>query len=230
VVDQLRALDPAVVAANLARVAAEIVASGRDPQSVEILAAVKYLPPELLPALAAGGVRVVGENRAQALVEKQAYLEALHRGEGAETGGVFAAWDFIGQLQSRKVKDLLGHVRYIHSLASASALEQLGRHDADGTEVLVEVNVAGDPDKSGVAPAELADFIARCPVAVAGLMTMPPHAENPEASRPHFAGLARLASEHGLVQLSMGTSQDYRVALEEGATIIRLGSVLFTAQ
>jgi pyridoxal phosphate enzyme (YggS family) len=218
-VELLTALDPAVVAANLERVRTSIVDAGRDPDSVEILAAIKYLPAELLPALAAGGVRTVGENRAQALAEKLAAV-------GRER---FANWDFIGQLQSRKVKELLGQVRYIHSLASESALEQLARHDPHGTQVLVEVNVAGDPEKSGITADDLASFIARCPVTVAGLMTMPPHAEDPEQSRPHFRALRELALQHGLGELSMGTTQDYRVALEEGATIIRLGSGLFSA-
>jgi pyridoxal phosphate enzyme (YggS family) len=218
-VDQLTALDAAEVASNLIRVRSEVIAAGRDLELVEILAAIKYLPAELLGALAAGGVSTVGENRAQELADKQ---DAV----GVE---LFAHWDFIGQLQSRKVKDLLGRVRYIHSLASESALAQLERHDARGTQVLVEVNVAGDPDKSGIAPDDLGRFIERCPITVAGLMTMPPHAEDPEQSRPYFAELKVLADAHGLAQLSMGTTQDYRVALEEGATIIRLGSALFTA-
>ncbi len=218
-VDQFATLDPSVVAANLARVRADIVAAGRDPVDVEVLAAIKYLPAELLGALADGGISTVGENRAQE-------LEAKQRAVGVDR---FAHWDFIGQLQSRKVKDLLGRVRYIHSLGSESALAQLGRHDAQGTEVLIEVNVAGDPDKSGIAPEQLESFIARCPVTVAGLMTMPPHAEDPEDSRGCFAALAELAGAYDLEQLSMGTTQDYRVALEEGATIIRLGNGLFTA-
>jgi uncharacterized pyridoxal phosphate-containing UPF0001 family protein len=217
-VDQLTSLDAAVVALNVMRVRAEIIDAGRDPDDIDLLAAIKYLPAELLPALAAGGVSTVGENRAQALEEKQA----------AATPELFAAWDFIGQLQSRKVKDLLGRVRYIHSLASESALEQLNRHDPQGTQVLIEVNVADDPDKSGIAPDELADFIARAEIPVVGLMTMPPSAKDPEQSRPYFARLAELAREHSLAHLSMGTTQDYRVAIEEGATIIRLGSGLFS--
>ncbi|HET9074797.1 MAG TPA: YggS family pyridoxal phosphate enzyme [Solirubrobacteraceae bacterium] len=218
-VDQLNELDAATVAANLITVRSEIVAAGRDLDAVEVLAAIKYLPGHLLGALAEGGISVVGENRAQALLEKQ---DAVGR-------ELFAHWDFIGQLQSRKVKDLLGRVRFIHSLASESALAQLERHEAGGTQVLVEVNVAGDPDKSGIAPRELGAFIQRCPVPVAGLMTMPPAAEDPEASRPFFRLLAQLADEYSLAHLSMGTTQDYRVALEEGATIIRLGSGLFSA-
>ena len=140
--------------------------------------------------------------------------------------GVFT-WDFIGHLQSRKVKDVLPRVRYIHSVASDSVLAQLERHALPGTEVLVEVNVASEAGKTGVDPDELAPFIARCPVTVVGLMTMPPLADEAEQSRRHFAALRQLASDHGLRHLSMGTSQDYRVAVEEGATIVRLGTILY---
>ena len=167
----------------------------------------------VLPALAEGGIQLVGEIRAQALLEKQEAHRELF------------TWDFIGALQSRKVKDVAPNVRLIHSVASDSVLRRL-----EGTaagEVLVQVNVAGEEGKEGVSPAELEDFIARCPVPVTGLMTMPPFTENPEDSRPHFARLAELAGEHGLARLSMGTSQDYAVAVEEGATIVRLGSVLY---
>ena len=118
-------------------------------------------------------------------------------------------------------------VRLIHSLCTNSALTKLEAHAPPETEVLVQVNVAGEESKEGVAPADLADFIARCPVRVTGLMTMPPFTTDPEASRPHFARLAELASTHGLRELSMGTSQDWEVAVEEGATLIRLGSALF---
>jgi PLP dependent protein len=183
----------------------------------ELLAAVKYVPLEELGVLAEAGVTLLGENRAQDLAAK-----------AAAHPGVFR-WHFIGQLQSRKVKDVLPHVELIHSVASDSALRQLGRHGTPETEVLVEVNVAGEEGKAGIAPGELGDFIARCPVTVTGLMTMPPFAEDPEASRPHFAALRELAAEHGLRHLSMGTSQDYRVAAEEGATIVRVGSVLYGA-
>jgi len=204
-----------VVARNLARAREAISAAGRDPDEVEILAAVKYLPAEELAALADGGVTVVGENRAQELAAKSAALP-----------GRFT-WDFIGQLQSRKVKDVLPHVRYIHSVASDSALAQLARHGGPGTQVLIEVNVAGEAGKSGIAPDELPAFLERCPVSVVGLMTMPPFTADPEESRPHFAALRRLAEAHGLPQLSMGTSQDYAVAAQEGATIVRLGTSLF---
>ena len=156
----------------------------------------------------------MGENRAQDLEAKAAAHPEFR-------------WHFIGQLQSRKVKLILPHVELIHSVASDSALRQLERHGTPDTKILVEVNIAGEEDKAGIAPAELGDFIARCPVTVTGLMTMPPFTEDPEDSRPHFAALKRLAGEHGLTELSMGTSQDYRVAAEEGATIVRLGTILY---
>ena len=193
---------------NLARVRDEL------PDGVQILAAVKYVPLEELGALAEAGIELVGENRAQDLIAK------------AEAHPEFR-WHFIGQLQSRKVKQILPHVELIHSVASDSALRQLERHGTPDTKILVEVNVAGEEDKAGIAPAELGDFIARSPVTVTGLMTMPPFTEDPEASRPYFAALKRLADEHGLQELSMGTSQDYRVAAEEGATIVRLGTILY---
>jgi pyridoxal phosphate enzyme (YggS family) len=215
VVDLIHGLRAEVVARNLERAREAIGAVGRDPGEVEILAAVKYLPAGELAALADGGVTVVGENRAQELTAKASAVP-----------GRFT-WDFIGQLQSRKVKDVLPHVRYIHSVASESALAQLGRHGGADTRILVEVNTAGEPGKSGVAPDELAAFLDRCPVSVVGLMTMPPFTADPEESRPHFAALRRLAEAHGLPHLSMGTSQDYVVAAQEGATIVRLGTSLF---
>ena len=205
----IHGLDPAKIAANLER-AREVAGDG-----VEILAATKYVPLEEMGALAEAGVTLVGENRQQDLAAKH------------ERWGDAFEWDFIGNLQSRKVKQLLPICRLIHSVASESALEQLGRHGGPGTEVLVEVNVAGEEGKGGVAPEELGAFVERCPVRVAGLMTMPPFSQDPEASRPHFARLAELAAEHGLERLSMGTSQDWRVAVEEGATIVRLGTALY---
>ena len=214
-VDLIHGLTAEVVARNLARAREAIADAGRDPGEVEILAAVKYLPAEELGALADGGVTVVGENRAQELVAK------------ADAAPGRFTWDFIGQLQSRKVKDVLPHVRYIHSVASDSALAQLGRHGGPDTQVLLEVNVAGEAGKSGIAPEELPGFLGRCPVSVVGLMTMPPFTADPEASRPHFAALRRLAEAHDLPHLSMGTSQDYVVAASEGATIVRLGTTLF---
>jgi pyridoxal phosphate enzyme (YggS family) len=180
---------------------------------VEICAAIKYVEAADLPALAEAGITLVGENRAQDLVAKQDEHRDLFE------------WDFIGALQSRKVKDVAPRVRLIHSVASESALAQLEKHPA--REILIQVNVAGEEGKAGVAPEELADFVARSPLPVAGLMTMPPFTENPEESRRHFARLAELAAEHGLERLSMGTTQDYEVAVQEGATIVRLGSVLY---
>jgi pyridoxal phosphate enzyme (YggS family) len=180
---------------------------------VEVLAATKYVPLRDLPALAEAGIELVGENRVQDLLEKQ------------EAHGDLFTWDFIGQLQSRKVKDVAPNVRLIHSLASESAMRRLEEHPAK--EVLIQVNVAGEEGKSGIAPEELGDFIAACPVPVTGLMTMPPFVERAEDNRRHFARLAELAGEHGLARLSMGTSQDYEVAAQEGATIVRLGSVLY---
>jgi PLP dependent protein len=214
VVELIRGLRADDVRANLERVRSEIAATDRDPADVQILAAVKYVPVEELAVLAEAGIELVGENRAQDLVEKvQAHP------------GVFT-WDFIGHLQSRKVRQVLPHVRFIETVASESALEQLGRYGAADTEVLIEVNVAGEGGKSGIAPSELPGYIERCPVGVAGLMTMPPLAPIPEASRGHFAALRELAREHGLRHLSMGTSQDYLVAVEEGATIVRIGTIV----
>jgi len=210
-------LEPARVRANLERVREDIASTGGDPAEVQVLAAVKYLAAEELGVLAEAGIQLVGENRAQELERKAT----------AWDGRADLTWDFIGHLQSRKVKQVLPFVRYIHSVASDSVLRELGRHGTPETEVLVEVNVAGEEGKSGIAPAELDDFIARCPVEVVGLMTMPPLAEEPEQSRPWFAALAELAAERGLRELSMGTSQDYSVAVQEGATIIRLGTVLY---
>jgi hypothetical protein len=130
-------------------------------------------------------------------------------------------------MQSRKVRDVVDRVRYIHSVATDSVLGQLARHGSERTEVLIEVNVAGEAGKSGIAPGELAGFIDRCPVRVIGLMTMPPLAARAEESRRHFAALGELAAGHGLQHLSMGTSQDYVVAVQEGATIVRLGTTLY---
>jgi PLP dependent protein len=201
--------DPEKIAANLA-LARESAGAG-----VEILVASKYVPVEEMGVLAEAGVTLVGENRQQDLEAKR------------ERWGDAFEWDFIGNLQSRKVKQLLPACRLIHSVATDSALRQLAQHGGPQTEVLVEVNVAGEEGKGGVTPAELGGFIERCPVRVGGLMTMPPFSQDPEASRPHFARLAELAVEHGLSRLSMGTSQDWRVAVEEGATIVRLGTALF---
>jgi len=209
VAELIRGLDARRVADNLARIRGEI---GDD---VQVLAAVKYLAVEELGALADAGVTVAGENRAQELEVKASAHPEL-------------TWDFIGHLQSRKVKQVLPYVRWIHSVASDSALTELGKHAAPDTEVLVEVNIAREEGKSGIDPGELDAFLERCPVKVVGLMTMPPMAQRPEDSRRWFAALAQLAGERGLRELSMGTSQDYAVAAQEGATIVRLGTILYT--
>jgi PLP dependent protein len=199
--------DAARIRTNLERVREQI-----GPE-VEILAAIKYLDADELPALAEAGIELVGENRAQALLDKQ----AAHRD--------LFTWDFIGALQSRKLRDIAPNVRLIHSIASDSALRRLEQHPA--SEVLIQVNVAEEEGKAGIDPAELGDYLQRCPVPATGLMTMPPFTERPEDNRRHFARLAELAAEHSLQRLSMGTSQDYAVAAQEGATIVRLGSVLY---
>jgi PLP dependent protein len=213
---------------NLAEIRAEIDAAVRrspvtrraqQQDGVQLLAATKYIAREDLPLLAEAGVELVGENRAQD-------LRAKH-----DAHGELFEWDFIGQLQSRRVKEIVPYVRLIHSVASDSALRELERHRAlarPGLQILVEVNVAGESAKAGVAPQDLAQFIARSPVPVAGLMTMPPLADDPDASRHWFAALRELADVHRLEHLSMGTSQDYVAAVEEGATIVRIGTRLYT--
>ena len=224
-------LDPETVRAHVAEaraaVAAAATAAGRDPAAVEIVAAVKYVTPDDLEAIAAAGIGRVGENRADALIEKQAaYRDRF-------------TWDFIGHLQSRKVRDVVGRVALIHALSTASAATSIERRAEAPQDVLVEVNVAGDPGKEGVAPAGLDAFLELlAPLAnvrVRGLMTMPPLAAEPDDSRPAFAALrelaaaatARWAGAHAFEVLSMGTSQDYPVAVAEGATLVRLGTVLY---
>jgi pyridoxal phosphate enzyme (YggS family) len=221
-VELIGTLDAARVRANLQRIRTEIdtaaQAGAAAAREVEVLAAVKYVPAEALPVLAQAGIGLVGENRAQDLQSKF----AAH--------GELFEWDFIGQLQSRRVRAIVPYVRLIHSLASESALRELGRqreHARPGLRVLVQVNVAREPGKAGIEPQALDDFIARCPLPVAGLMTMPPLADDPERSRPWFAALRELAAERGLEHLSMGTSQDYAVAVQEGATIVRIGTSLY---
>ena len=195
-------MSPDAVHANLERIRSEV---GPD---VTIVAATKYVALEDLGVLAAAGVEVVGENRAQDLERKHAAYGDSFR------------WHFIGHLQSNKAKVVNGICELVHSLASASAAQRLS------VPALVEVNLSGEPSKSGVVPDEVPALLAAYSD-VRGLMTMPPAAVDPEESRPYFRRLRELAAEHGLAELSMGTSQDYRVAVEEGATLIRLGSVLF---
>jgi PLP dependent protein len=209
VADLIHDIDAAKVATNLEEVRA---AAGDE---VELLVATKYVPLEEMGKLAEAGVRLVGENRQQDLAAKH------------ERWGDAFEWDFIGNLQSRKVKAVLPLCRLIHSVATDSVLAQLEKHGTPETEVLVEVNLSGEAGKGGVEPAALPAFVDRCPVRVTGLMTMPPFSEDPEQSRPYFARLAELADANGLGRLSIGTSQDWRVAIEEGATIVRLGHALF---
>jgi uncharacterized pyridoxal phosphate-containing UPF0001 family protein len=190
-------------------------ARGLAGERAEILVATKYVPLEEMGKLAEAGVRLVGENRQQDLAAKH------------ERWGDAFEWDSIGNLQSRKLKLVLPLCRLIHSVATDSVLAQLEKHGTPDTEVLIEVNVSGEEGKGGVEPAELPGFVERCPVRVGGLMTMPPFSPDPEHSRPYFARLAELAAANGLDRLSMGTSQDWRVAIEEGATLVRLGHALF---
>ncbi len=196
------------------RIAAAAARAGRDPAEVEIVAAGKYVALEDLAVLAQAGITTIGENRAQDLEAKVALY-----------GDTFT-WDFIGHLQSRKVKVVAPLVRLIHSVGSDSALQRLGRHARPGLGVLVEVNVAGEAGKSGVAPGDLAALLERAPVPIAGLMTMPPRVDDPQESRRWFAALRELAGANDLRALSMGTTQDYEVAVEEGATLVRLGTTL----
>jgi len=218
VVEQLTEVDPDRVRENLGRIRERIneaaAVAGRDPASVEVLAATKYVACEAMGALAEAGIKHVGENRAQDLQAKQ------------EMWGDTFSWDFIGDLQSRKVPPLIGTVRLIHSVASKSALAKFDRPGGESQEVLVQINLAGEESKGGIIPEELPRFIASAPCRVVGLMTMPPLATNAEESRPWFAALRELAAANGLQHLSMGTSQDFAVAVEEGATIVRIGAVL----
>jgi len=179
-------------------------------EAVTIVAATKYVPLENLTALAEAGVEVVGENRAQD-------LEAKH----ARYGDRFR-WHFIGHLQSRKAKTVSNLCELCHSLASESAAKRLA------IPALVEVNLSGEGSKSGVEPEEIAGYVDRYPL-IRGLMTMPPLSADPEASRPYFRRLRELACQHGLAETSMGTSQDYRVAADEGATYVRVGSTILAS-
>jgi PLP dependent protein len=177
-------------------------------EAVTIVAATKYVSVQEMAIIAEAGIEVVGENRAQDLEAKHAVYSDAFR------------WHFIGHLQSRKAKTVNRICELVHSLSTESAAKRLE------IPALVEVNLSGEDSKSGVAEAELDGLIAAYPE-VRGLMTMPPETGDPEASRPYFRRLRELAAERGLAELSMGTSQDYRVALEEGATLIRIGSVLY---
>ena len=178
--------------------------------AVTVVVATKYVSADEMGALAEAGVAVVGENRAQDLEEKQALYGDAFR------------WHFIGHLQSNKVKVVNQLCELVHSLGSDSAARRVT------IPALLEVNLAGESSKSGVAPEEIGAYVERYAL-IRGLMTMPPLAADPKASRAHFQRLRELAAEHGLTDLSMGTSQDYRVAAEEGATLVRVGAKIFGA-
>jgi PLP dependent protein len=195
---------PTEIAERYGRLRDEV---GKD---VTVVVATKYVSVQDMGALADAGVEVVGENRAQDLLAKH-----------ARYGDAFR-WHFIGHLQSNKVKVVNELVEVVHSLSSDSAASRLT------VPALLEVNLAGESTKSGVEPDEIAGYVERFPL-IRGLMTMPPLTGDPETSRPHFRRLRELARDHGLAELSMGTSQDYSVAVEEGATHVRVGELLFRA-
>jgi PLP dependent protein len=231
VASALTALDPERVRANLAavqdRIDSACARAGRDAAEVELLAATKYVPLEQMPALAEAGIRLVGENVAQSLVDKQ------------ERFGDRLSFDFIGHLQSRKTRLVLPRARLIHAVESESVMRQIEQHANGPTQVLLEVNVGGEQSKYGVSPGAVDRFLETAEsypkVVFAGLMTMPPAVGDPEQARPYFAALRELSQrlrrdwgpEHPFEQLSMGTSQDYEIAAEEGATVLRVGSVLY---
>ena len=195
-------MSPEIIRANYERIRVEVG------EAVTVVAATKYVAPADLGVLAEAGIQVVGENRAQD-------LELKH----AEYGDAFR-WHFIGHLQSNKVKVVNRICELVHSLDSESAARRLS------VPALVEVNLAGEASKSGIDPDQLPAFLSSI-ADVRGLMTMPPATDDPESSRPYFRRLRELAEEHGLGELSMGTSQDYKVAVQEGATLVRVGSILY---
>ena len=211
--------DLETVERNLARVRAEVAGAceraGRDLESVSICVATKYVDADGMAVLRDAGVKIAAENRLQDMIAKQ------------ERFGEDFDWHFIGAIQSKKIREIAGRVSTIHSLGTESARDKLANLDGPVPKLLVQVNVSGEESKQGVAPDELAAFIAATPQPVSGLMTMPPLTEDPEGARPYFAQLKALADANGLTELSMGTSQDFAVAAEEGATLIRVGSVLF---
>jgi PLP dependent protein len=199
-------IDANVVRANYERIREEVGAG------VAVVVATKYVGELAMEALAEAGVEIVGENRLQDLVAKQ------------ERFGDAFRWHFIGHLQSRKAKDVSERCELVHSLSSSSGAKRLS------APALVEVNLSGEETKSGLPAGELDGFlteVGKLGVDVRGLMTMPPPTDDQEASRPYFRRLRELAEARGLLELSMGTSQDYRVAVEEGATLVRVGAVLF---
>jgi pyridoxal phosphate enzyme (YggS family) len=211
--------DLETVQCNLEAVGAEVAAAcaraDRDPDTVRICVATKYVDADAMAVLRDAGVKIAAENRLQDMIAKQ------------ERFGDDFDWHFIGAIQSKKIREIAGRVSTIHSLGTESARDKLANLETDPPKLLVQVNVSGEASKQGVAPEELAGFIAATPQPVSGLMTMPPLTADPEGARPYFAKLKALAEQNGLEELSMGTSQDFAVAVEEGATLIRVGSVLF---
>jgi pyridoxal phosphate enzyme (YggS family) len=224
-------LDAAAIRQNRERIEAEVDAArrraGLSPGGVEMLAAIKYVDAEALETLAEAGVRLVGENRAQDLAARYDRFSSRF------------TWDFIGHLQSNKVRQVLPRVRLIHSVESISVLREIQRRAHTKAKVLLQVNIGEEPGKYGIIPSEVNRFLEEAEsftmVDFTGLMTMPPLAADPEDSRPLFAALRELSfrlardwrGRHSFRELSMGTSNDYVVAAEEGATIIRVGSVLY---
>jgi pyridoxal phosphate enzyme (YggS family) len=211
--------DLATLRANLELVERQIEAAcergSREPTDVTVCVATKYVDMDGLQLLKEAGVRVAAENRLQDMVAKQQQFRDDFE------------WHFIGAIQSRKAKEIAERVEVIHSLASESALARLAGASRV-PRLLVQVNVSGEASKQGIAPEALGEFIASSPLNISGLMTMPPASQDPEDARPYFAALRELAEAHDLSELSIGTSQDFTVAVEEGATLIRLGSTLFT--
>ena len=224
-------LDPNLIRKNFSQVQDEVNSAcrrtSRSPGEIEILTATKYVTPDGLEVLAGAGITLIGENRAQDLLAKH-----------ARYGNSFT-WDFIGHLQSNKVRQILPLVRLIHSVESLSVVAEIDRRADKATDVLLEVNVSGEGSKYGIITSEIDRFLEEAAkfskVNFTGLMTMPPLAADPEAVRDIFAALRSTASrlsqswqgKYQFRHLSMGTSNDYAVAVEEGATIIRLGGVLF---
>ncbi len=206
------------VRANLADIDRSIadacLRAGRDRESVRVCAATKYVDSAGMESLRDAGVSIAAENRLQDMIAKQELFA-----DGFD-------WHFIGAIQSRKVREIAQRVSTIHSLATESARDKLADLEGAPPKLLVQVNVSRESSKQGVDPQKLDEFIAGSPLPISGLMTMPPLTEDPESARPYFAELKSLADQRGLTELSMGTSQDFVVAVEAGATLVRVGSVL----
>jgi hypothetical protein len=215
------------IAAVRARIERACERADRDPAGVQLIAVSKTHGVEAVRDALAAGVDTFGENRAQELVPKA---------QAAVAAGLHPAWHFLGHLQRNKVREVMPHISVLHSLDSTRLLDEIARHRADETAVTplpcyIEVNVAGEAQKHGVAPAEVAALLERAQVGehvrVLGLMTVAPHVTDPEQARPVFRALRELAVAHGLDELSMGMTDDFEVAIEEGATAVRVGRAIF---